>query len=180
MTESRARCHLVRRAVTVMMQGGLKAEGNVHVGERQSLIMYLATRGFFLNLTEARIDGAGETHPHLAVRTDRVLWACTHDPELPLTSHSAPSFEPRWAEIVLEGGTTLQAGLHLATDQRMTDCIDARTGFLPAAAAAVVETRDLLGPVAINMGLALMVREIAPVMSGAGAALLELASIGSY
>lgn len=161
MMENRVRSHLVRRAVTVVMRGGLKAEGNVHVGERQSLVVYLATRGFFLNLTEARVNDADDAYEHLALRTDLVLWAQTHDPELPLTAHSAPSFEPRWAEIVLDGGPTLQAGLHLATDQRMTDCIDARTGFLPAVAAAVVESRELLGPVAINMGLAVSVREIA-------------------
>lgn len=161
MMENRVRSQLVRRAVTVMLKGGLKAEGCVHVGERQSLIVYLATRGFFLNLTGARLNGSDEVHEHLAIRTDLVLWAQTHDGELPLTAHSAPSFEPRWAEILLDGGPTLHAGLHLASDQRMTDCIDARTGFLPAIAAAVVESRELLGPVAINMGLAVAVREIA-------------------
>ncbi|HEX6315750.1 MAG TPA: hypothetical protein VFZ73_12860, partial [Gemmatimonadaceae bacterium] len=161
MMENRVRSQLVRRAVTLMLRGGLKAEGNVHVGERQSLIVYLATRGFFLNLTEVHTNGTDEVFEHLAVRTDMVLWAQTHDRELPLTEHSAPSFEPRWAEIVMEGGTTLQAGLHLASDQRMTDCIDARTGFLPAVAAAIVESRELLGPIAINMNRAISVREIA-------------------
>ena len=159
--ENRVQSHLVRRAVTVMMRSGLRADGNVHVGERQSLVVYLATRGFFLNLTEARMCVSGETFVHLALRTDMVLWAQSHDAELPLSAHTAPSFEPRWAEIVLDGGLTLHAGLHLATDQRMTDCIDARTGFLPAVAAAVVESRELLGPVAINMSLAVAVREIA-------------------
>lgn len=158
--ENRVRADFVRRAVTVVMRGGLHAEGNVHVGERQSLVVYLATRGFFLNLTEARVDGGDELE-HLALRTELVLWAQTHDAELPLTEHSAPSFEPRWAEIVMNGGLTLQAGLHLASDQRMTDCIDARTGFLPAIAAAIVESRELLGPVAINMSQAVAVREIA-------------------
>lgn len=161
MSENRFRSQLLRRAVTVVMRGGLKAEGNVHVGERQSLVVYLATRGFFMNLTEARVAGSDETVEHLALRTDRVLWAQSHDAELPLNSAEMPSFEPRWAEIILEGGTTLHAGLHIASDQRMTDCIDARTGFLPAVAAAVVESRELLGPVAINMNLALSIREIA-------------------
>jgi hypothetical protein len=160
--ENRVHSHLVRRAVTVMMRGGLHAEGNVHVGERQSLVAYLATRGFFLNLTEARVRGSDEVLEHLAIRTDLVLWAQSHDPELPLTSGVAPSFEPRWAEIALDGGPTLQAGLHIATDQRMTDCIDGRTGFLPAVAAAAVDSRELLGPVAINMGLAVAVREVSP------------------
>lgn len=162
MIDNSLRSQLLRRAVTVAMCGGIKAEGNVHVGERQSLIVYLATRGFFLNLTEARFEGSDESVEHLALRTDRVLWAQSHDSELPLNSAAMPSFEPRWAEISLVGGVTLQAGLHLANDQRMTDCIDARTGFLPAVAAAVVESRELIGPVAINMNLALAIREISP------------------
>ena len=160
--ENRVRSQLVRRAVTVMMRGGLHARGNVHIGERQSLVAYLATRGFFLNLTEARVRGSDEVMEHLAIRTDLVLWAQSHDPELPLTSSIAPAFEPRWAEIALDGGITLQAGLQIAGDQRMTDCIDGRTGFLPAVAAAAVESRELLGPIAINMSLAVAVREISP------------------
>lgn len=159
--DNRVRSQLVRRAVTLMLRGGRHVEGNVHVGERQSLVVYLATRGFFLNLTEARSCGSDEPFEHLAIRTDLVLWAQTHDPELPLNSSATPSIEPRWAEILLDGGPTLQAGLNLAGDQRMTDCIDGRTGFLPAIAAAVVDSRELLGPVAINMNLALAVREIA-------------------
>ncbi len=154
------RSTLVRRAVGVHMRGGMTVDGNVHVGERQSLIAYLATRGFFLNLTEARVHGASDWLEHLAIRTDLVLWAKTHDDEMPLSASVMPTLEPRWAEITLDGGPVLHAGLHIAPDQRMTDCIDGRTGFLPASAAALVESRDLLGPVAINMNLALMVREI--------------------
>lgn len=160
MTENRVRSHLLRRAVTVAMRGGLRAEGNIHVDERQSLVVYLATRGFFLNLTEATFGEDEQMVEHLALRTEDVLWAQSHDPELPLNSATMPSFEPRWAEIVLDGGVTLHAGLHLAADQRLTDCIDGRTGFLPAVAAAVVESRALLGPVAINMNQALLIREI--------------------
>jgi hypothetical protein len=151
---------LVRRGVTLVLRGGQTVHGNVHVGERQSLVVYMATRGFFLNLTEVRYASGKEVLPHLAIRTDLVLWAQTHDGELPLTSSQVPSFQPRWAEIVLDGGPTLHAGLNLAGDLRMTDCIDGRTGFLPAEGVRVAHTGEVLGDAAINMSFALTVREI--------------------
>lgn len=154
------RSQLVRRGVTLVLRGGQTVHGNVHVGERQSLIVYMATRGFFLNLTEVRYANGTEVLPHLAVRTDFVLWAQTHDDELPLTSSLAPSFRPRSAEIVMDGGPTLYAGLNLSGDLRMTDCIDARTGFLPALNAKIAHTGEPIGDVAINTAYALTVREI--------------------
>jgi hypothetical protein len=158
-----ANTQFTRRRVTLALRNGRMVRGNVHVIERQSLVLYMATRRFYVNLTEAAWGRAGgPIMPHLAVRTDHVFWATTDEPELPISSHQRPVIQPRWAELIMDDGVTLHVALYIADEQRLTDYIDAASGFLAVLEARVTATGERLGGAAVNTGAVLAVREIEP------------------
>lgn len=152
-----------RRLVRFTMLGRRILEGNIHVTEGQSLAVFLTTRRFLTSLTEARLVVANaEVYPHLAVRTDQILWASSLDDELPVATNVRPTAVPRWAEFTLEDDTIMHVGLHIAEEQRMTDYFDSAPTFLPVVQASVVGSDRLLGPTAVNTSRIVAVREIEP------------------
>jgi hypothetical protein len=163
MAERMAGAQFTRRRVALALRDGRTVRGNIHVIEKQSLVQYLTTRRFFVNLTEAQwgMQG-GPTMPHVAVRSDHVYWANTDDPELPVSSHVRPAFRPRWAELILDDGVAVHVALYIAEEQRLTDYMDAASGFLPILEARIVATAERLGEIAINTGAVLAIREIDP------------------
>jgi hypothetical protein len=145
------------------MRGGRVVEGNIHVTEGQSLSVFLQTRRQIASLTEARWIGPGmQVVPHMAFRTEKILWATSLDESLPLTGgNRAASASPRWAELTLDDGTTvMHVGMYVAEEQRLTDYFEAAPPFLPVVQATVVGSGRLLGPAAINTNSILAVREI--------------------
>lgn len=152
-----------RRLVRFVMQGGGTVEGNIHVSERQSLCVYLTTRRYLTSLTEVRWVGPdGKVVPHLAVRTDRIMYASSLDDDLPISTNSQPTIEPRWAEFTLDDGSVIDVGLHIAEEQRMTDYFDSAPVFVPVVQAMVVGQDRLLGPISVNMIRVIAIREIEP------------------
>ena len=153
----------MRRRVRLTMRNGRTIEGNIHVIEGQSLTLFLSTRRFFVNLTETSWGrGGGEHLQHLGVRTDHVYWGVPLTPELQVSSILPPTGISRWAEIIMDDGVTLQVSLYIAEEQRLTDYIDAASGFLPVRQAIVVDSGEVLDDVVINTGAVLAIREIEP------------------
>jgi hypothetical protein len=154
-----------RRLVRFVLDGGRTVEGNIHVSERQSLCVFLSTRRYLTSLTEVRWVGPeGKVVPHLAVRTDRITYATSLDDDLPISTNSQPTIEPRWAEFTLDDGSIMDVGLHIAEEQRMTDYFDSAPVFIPAVQAMVVGQERLLGPISVNMLRVIAIREIEPRM----------------
>jgi hypothetical protein len=144
------------------MYGGRVVEGNIHVTEGQSLAVYLTTRRYLTSLTEARWIGPGmQVLPHLAIRTDKMMYAASLDDGLPVSSNARPTLSPRWAEFTLEDGSVMNVGLHIAEEQRMTDYFDSAPLFMPVVQASIVGQDRLLGPVSVNTSRLIAVREIA-------------------
>lgn len=159
----RPNTQFTRRLVRFMMFGNRVIEGNIHVTEGQSLAVFLTTRRFLTSLTEARwVAAETQVYPHLAIRTDRILWAVSLDDALPIATNVRPTATPRWAEFDLEDGTLMQVGLHIAEEQRMTDYFDSAPTFLPVVQATVVGSDRLLGPASVNTSRIMAVREIEP------------------
>jgi hypothetical protein len=152
-----------RRRVRLVLRHGRVVEGNIHVTEGQSLTLFLATRRFFVNLTESSWGREGGVRmQHLAVRADHVYWGAPLQPELQVSSVQPPSGLSRWAELVMDDGVVLHVALYIAEDQRLTDYIDAASGFLPVRQAVVLDTQEKLGEVVVNTGAVLAIREIEP------------------
>jgi hypothetical protein len=150
-----------RRRVRLMLRHGRVVEGNIHVIEGQSLTLFLATRRFFVNLTESSWGrGGGERLQHVGVRTDHVYWAAALTTELQVSSTMPPTGMSRWAEIVMDDGVVIHVSLYIAEEQRLTDYIDAASGFLPVRQAIVLDTGERLGEVVVNTGAVLAIREI--------------------
>jgi hypothetical protein len=150
-----------RRLVRFVMYGGRVVEGNIHVTEGQSLAVYLTTRRYLTSLTEARWIGPGmQVLPHLAIRTDKMLYAASLDDGLPVASSARPTLSPRWAEFTLEDGSVMHVGLHIAEEQRMTDYFDSAPLFMPVVQASIIGQDRLLGPVSVNTSRLIAVREI--------------------
>jgi hypothetical protein len=150
-----------RRLVRFVMRGARIVEGNIHVTEGQSLAVFLQTRRNIASLTEARWIGPGmQVVPHMAFRTDKILWACSLDDAFPVAGGARAVPNPRWAELTLDDGTIMHVGMYLADEQRLTDYFEATPPFLPVMQATVVGSGRLLGPVAVNTSAILAVREI--------------------
>lgn len=153
----------IRRLVRLTMSGGRSVEGNVHVTDGQSLGVFLTTRRYMTSLTEARwLDPQGTVLPHLALRTEKVVFAASLDEGLPVATNARPTPNPRWAEFTLDDGTVMHVGLHIAEEQRMTDYFDSAPAFLPVVQASVVGSERLLGPISVNTSKIVALREIEP------------------
>ncbi|MCI0434464.1 MAG: hypothetical protein L0271_12615 [Gemmatimonadetes bacterium] len=151
---------LARRKVRFHLRNGRQVEGNIHVNEGNSLALWLTTRHFFANLTEARWVGTEDELSHLAVRADQILWGASLDGRLPVSGVAPPVSRPRWAEIVMGGDSTLHVALYIADDQRLTDYVDAVSGFMPVLSASLLSRATLLGEIAVNTRAILAMHEI--------------------
>ena len=161
MERARQHSQFLRRLVRFVMRGNRVVEGNIHVTEGQSLSVFLTTRRVLASLTEARWIGPGmQVLPHLAVRTERILWARSLDDALPISTNVRPVAHARWAELLLDEGGSLQVALYAAEEQRLTDYFDSAPVFLPVTQATVPGTDKMLGPVAVNTAAITAIREI--------------------
>lgn len=158
---SRQYSQFLRRLVRLTVSGGRVVEGNIHVTEGQSLSVFLTTRRTLASLTEARWIGPGmQVLPHLALRTSKIVWAGSLDDALPVAGNLRQLAKPRWAELTLEDGTLLHAGLFAGEEQRLTDYFDSAPAFLPVFQAVLAGSDKVLGPIAINTDAIIAIREI--------------------
>jgi hypothetical protein len=153
----------LRRLVRFAVRGNRIVEGNVHVTEGQSLSVYLTTRRVVANLTEARWMGPDvQVMSHLAIRTEKILWAASLDEALPVTTNLRPPLKPRWVEFMLDDDVVMDAALFITEEQRLTDYFDAAPAFLPLLQSTIVGSQRLLGPLAINTHAIVSIREVEP------------------
>jgi len=151
----------LRRLVRFVMRGNRVVEGNIHVTEGQSLAVFLTTRRVLASLTEARWIGPGmQVMAHLAIRTEKILWAGSLDDALPVSTNVRPVARPRWAELVLDEVGPLQVALYAGEEQRLTDYFDSAPVFLPIMQATIPGSDKMLGPIAVNTSMIAAIREI--------------------
>jgi len=159
----RAPSHLQKRAVQVLLRGRQSLDGIIHIPEGMTLSDFLGTRGFFLNLTSVQKSGirGGEAPlEHLSLRLSNVVWVIPLEPSLHLTTASTPVDEGRQVELHLVDEMTLTVTLHIADEQRMSDYLDAKSGFVPLFEARVLSTRRTVERLAVNHEAILAIREI--------------------
>lgn len=163
----RAPSHLQKKRVQVMLRGGQSLEGDIHIPEGQPLLHFLGMKRFFLNLTsvsQIAEDGEkGETQGHLSLRLTNVIWVVPLEETLHISTASPPPDSNRTVELQLVDGFTLMVTLDISHEQRMSDYLDANSGFLPFWNAGHPVGTRAIERLAVNHEAILAVREISPV-----------------
>jgi hypothetical protein len=137
-------------------------EGNIHVTEGQSLTLFMTTRRFFANLTEVKWVGESQQLEHLGLRAELIYWAAPLAEDMHVSATLPPTRRERWAELIMDDGTRIKVGLYIAEEQRLTDYIDAATGYLPVRDAIINGREESLGEIVVNTGSVMAIREIDP------------------
>jgi hypothetical protein len=135
----------------------------IHIPEGLSLLHFLGTKKYFLNLTSVRKPGQPESHPpilHLSLRLSNVVWIIPQDVTLHVSTAAIPADSSRPVELDLVDGLKLTVNLNIADEQRMSDYLDANWAFLPLWSARVPETSTIIERLAVNHEAILAIREL--------------------
>lgn len=162
-TFSRGPAHLEKKPVRVRLRGGRSLEGVIHIPEGLSLLHFLGTKKYFLNLTSVRFSDAPEsqtTIDHLGLRLSNVVWIIPQEGTLHVSSASVPMESSRAVEIGLVDGVVLAVRLHISEEQRMSDYLDANWAFLPLWSARLAATSETIERMAVNHEAILSIREV--------------------
>jgi type IV pilus assembly protein PilB len=135
-------------------------EGKIFVADGQYLPTCLGNRKGWVNLTAVHFLNTGEQLEHIAVQTNRILWASSPNGEVALMAHT-PMLQPRKVELQLEGGMTLRGHLALAPRQRLSDYLAANGDFIPLRDATLVPGEVSIGDVAVNQEAIQRLRDFA-------------------
>lgn len=160
---SRATSHLVLRGIQVLLRGGQRLEGTIHIPEGMSLMDFVRMRKFFLNLTSVTVQdgsGQGESMEHLSIRLSNVVWIIPLEGSLHIASGPSAIESKRPVQIQLVDGLTLTVSLNIAEEQRMSDYLDGNAGFLPFYSATLPTTDQSLERLLVNHEAILAIREI--------------------
>ena len=160
----KAPSHLKKQPVQVLLRGGQSLEGNLHIPEGMPLHNFLGIRRFFLNLTSVQTTGSGADEPpleHLSLRLSNVVWVIPRDPTLHVSSASAPADVGRAVELHLVDGLALRVTLNIAEEQRMSDYLDANSGFVPLFEAELPATSRTIERLVVNHEAIMAIRETA-------------------
>ena len=158
--------HFQMQPVEVLLKGGRSLNGTVHVPEGMPLLDFLGIREFFINLTTVREPGKQEEDPrdhpleHLSLRLSNVVWVIPMESSFRLSEASAPVDEGRSVELHLTDGEILSVTLNIAGQQRMSDYLDANSGFVPLFEAKALSTSRVIEQLAVNHEAILAIREI--------------------
>jgi len=172
MTDSafpKAPSHLETKPVQVLLRGGQSLDGIIHIPEGMPLRNFLGIRRFFLNLTSVQATGgAGEEAPleHLSLRLSNVVWVIPQDPSLHLSSATVPAEMGRAVELQLVDGVVLRVTLNITEEQRMSDYLDANSGFVPLFQAELTDTSRTIERMVVNHEAILAIREIREIRDG--------------
>ncbi len=161
---SRSTSHLQRKLVRVLLRGGHSLEGMIHIPEGLPLLHFLGTKRYFLNLTSVKRLGPDPSNQdpfdHLSLRLSNLVWIVPLDGTLHVSTASTPTGAPRLVELQLVDGTVLRVTLNIAEEQRMTDYLDANSGFVPLWSAEVQTSDEVIERLAVNHEAILAVREL--------------------
>lgn len=159
----RGQSHLQKKAVQVRLRGGQSLEGVIHIPEGLSLLHFLGTKKYFLNLTSVRQAGDPEDHAtihHLSLRLSNVVWIIPLDGTLHISTASMPADSSRTVELQLVDGARLTVNLNIAEEQRMSDYLDANWSFLPLWSARLPAASQVIERLAVNHEAILAIREV--------------------
>ncbi|MBT8397271.1 MAG: hypothetical protein HKO65_20355 [Gemmatimonadetes bacterium] len=159
----RAPAHLQQKPVQVLLRGGQTLEGEVHIPEGLPLLNFLGSKRFFLNLTSVRRPNRGEGSDvveHLSLRMSNLVWVIPLDGTLHLSAASAPVHSERAVELQLVDGLELTVKLNISKEQRMSDFLDANSGFVPLFSAQIESTSKVIDRLAVNHEAILAIREL--------------------
>lgn len=154
------------RPVRILLRDHRTLDARIHVPLGQPLTVFLAAQSDFTNLTAVRWAGDGQVLPHLAVRTDHILWITGLDAAMPLARQSSrKAVSP--VEAHLENGSVLRAGLDIAERQRLSDYLGGVDGgFVPLYNARTV-AGTALGDLAVNVKSVMVLFETEAAMAAA-------------
>ena len=155
--------HLEKKAVRVRLKGGKSLDGTIHIPEGLSLLHFLGTKKYFLNLTSVQATGNPEgASPvdHLSLRLSNVVWLVPLDGTLHVSTASIPTNSSRTVEIQLMDDLEITVDLNIAEEQRMSDYLDANWAFLPLWNALVRSTGEVIERLAVNHEAILAIREV--------------------
>ena len=121
---------LPTRRLRIFLRDFRMVEAQVSFAEGQSLTTYFANRKSYLNLRDAHWASTREDIQHAALRVDQVLWVSAPDGDIGLTNASGHP-PGRLAELQLDGGLLLRAGLLMGERQRLSDFLETAGQFVP-------------------------------------------------
>jgi hypothetical protein len=155
--------HFQRKAVQVRLRGGQLLEGQIHIPEGQSLLHFLGTKKYFLNLTSVLPPDHPEGRPpidHLSVRLSNVIWIVPVEDTLLVFNPSVPTASSRAVELHLVDGLRITVELNIDEEQRMSDYLDANWSWIPLASAGVPFSDQVIERLVVNHEAILAIREI--------------------
>lgn len=157
------------RRLQFVMRDGIVIEGQVQIGEDQSLVLYLnSRRAGWMNLTRARRATGDEFPGHMILQADHVVMASAPDRNVQVAGAGAAGTVERGVEIVLVGGKMLQGFLHAAMQQRLSDVVAASQRFIGLTRATLLPEGRALGDLALHVSAIEFVRDLRPVTPAAG------------
>jgi len=137
----------------------------IHIPEGLPLLHFLGTKRYFLNLTSVRRLGPDpsdrDPYDHLSLRLTNLVWVVPLDGTLHISTASTPASASRAVELQLVDGLVLKVNLNIAEEQRMTDYLDANSGFVPLWSARIPALGEVIERLAVNHEAILAVRELA-------------------
>ena len=155
--------HLKQKPVRVLLRGGESLDGEIHLPEGMPLLNFLGIKRYFLNLTSVSpTDAAKNEEPieHLSLRLSNVVWVVPLDSSLHISTALAPTNSSRAVELRLVDGMTLTVELNIAEEQRMSDFLDANSGFVPLLSAHIQSGSEVIQRLAVNHEAILAIREL--------------------
>jgi len=155
--------HLKQEPVRILLRGGKSLDGEIHLPEGMPLLNFLGIKRFFLNLTSVRhtnAEGVEELIEHLSLRLSNVVWVVPLDSSLHISSALAPTNSSRAVDLRLVDGMTLTVELNISEEQRMSDYLDANSGFVPLLSARIQSGTEVIPRLAVNHEAILAIREL--------------------
>ena len=149
------------RRLHLVMRDGTMIEGQIQIGEEQTLVSYLnSRRGGWMNLTRARRPKLDEPAGYMIVQSDHVILASAPDGNVQIAGGATATIEERQVEVVLVGGKTLRGSVSAATQQRMSDFVSASGRFMGLAHAILLPDERALGDIALHGGAIEIFRDL--------------------
>ena len=147
------------RFIQLCLRDQALVEGTVSAADSTYLPACLGNRNGWVNLTSVHFLNTGERLQHIAVQTNRVLWACSPNGDIALML-IPPQAASRGVEIQLEGGAVVRGHLSLTAKQRLSDNLAAFGDFIPVRQAHTHPEGRLIGDLAVNREAIERLREV--------------------
>lgn len=152
-----------QRRLQFLMRDSSVIEGQVQIGEDQSLVLFLnSRRGGWVNLRRAKRSKGDEYPGHMILQTDHVVIASAPDRDVQVSGGQIAGSVERAVEISLVGGKMLQGALHAASQQRLSDVVVASGRFVAVTNATLQPEGRLLGDIVLHTGGIAFVRDLRP------------------